>query len=95
MVRCKCGKHYNDISELIKCDCNVPKGDSLNAVLADVGERLLPCPFCGGEGRQAMGKDMDGEEFYFIHCKCCASESGWGRSKGTAVMIWNKRANVS
>jgi Lar family restriction alleviation protein len=69
--------------------------DKEDAELADVGERLLPCPFCGGEAMQARGTDGNDEEYFYIRCKCCAGEGGWDKILNGARMMWNKRANVS
>jgi len=38
MIRCKCGKHYNDITDLINCDCNVAE-PNLN-VLGEVADEM-------------------------------------------------------
>lgn len=82
-----CGGEQNQYCEM--------KEKFRNAVLADVGERLLPCPFCGGEWIPYEEKGMLGDIYYFIRCRCCASESGWDKNPKGAPIMWNMRANVS
>lgn len=53
---------------------------------------LLPCPFCYGEARLALGEhDFDGAE---VFCKECGASGGHheGDHKGeSAVKDWNTR----
>ena len=55
-------------------------------------DELKRCPFCGGEP-EICEVDINGGESknYFVRCKSCASESGWGKCKGSAIKYWNMR----
>lgn len=64
------------------------------------GTRLLPCPFCGGDGlfdcdlRDGYEnyKDDPDAYAYTIRCRCCAAEGGWAKSASGAQRLWNSRA---
>jgi Lar family restriction alleviation protein len=59
----------------------------------DVGDCYLlkACPFCGGEPLLAKVTCPNGLEQYFFRCRSCACEGPWGKSEGTAVLMWNMR----
>ena len=69
---------------------NLPEA---NAVLADVGERLLPCPFCGHEKTVIISADT----VCYVACekKHCQTEGPTKTTREDAINAWNKRANVS
>lgn len=57
-----------------------------------MGEKLKPCPFCGGE---AVLEDLGSYGVvgrYYIHCSKCeiAQDNLWA-TKQTAIKRWNKR----
>jgi len=86
-------RHGFWIDNLKKKFSNVPEGQSLNAVLADVGERLLPCPFCGHEKTVIISADT----VCYVACekKHCQTEGPTKTTREDAINAWNKRANVS
>lgn len=59
------------------------------------GEKLLPCPFCGGEAKR-IDIEEEGENFggSCISCKRCLASSNleFGR-KENFVSNWNRRAS--
>jgi len=62
-------------------------------LLADVGERLLPCPFCGHEKTVIISADT----VCYVACekKHCQTEGPTKTTSEDAINAWNKRANVS
>lgn len=57
-----------------------------------------PCPFCGGVGEMyrerrfpTLPDDYDGAWAYWVACRSCAAQGGWGKSMGTALDRWNWR----
>ena len=56
--------------------------------------KLLPCPFCGGEGvmdkrpRSQYGKV---KYAYFIRCESCWAQGSSPKSEAGAVEVWNMR----
>ena len=89
---------YDCYDICVICGKNRTEKENANSgypLLADVGERLLPCPFCGGS---AYIKNMPHDEIdteYWVICQSCAAEGPWSKSKNAAKTLWNKRANVS
>jgi Lar family restriction alleviation protein len=79
LVKCnRCGEfHATDKG------CNV-RSEHIAPVV-----RLLPCPFCGGEGYLSRINKYSSE--YTIACKCCAAEGGWSKTATGAEMLWNTR----
>ncbi len=69
---------------------NVPEANR-NAVLADVGERLLPCPLCGIPAAIEKAHNYMG---WTIWCVSCGVEI-YDINKEDVIGKWNKRANVS
>lgn len=55
-----------------------------------MGEKLKPCPFCGGEAKT--------KHFYntsSIVCADCGSSTALFRDTDTAIAVWNRRAALS
>jgi len=65
-------------------------------------ERLLPCPFCGGEPEMLhKGNKFSAKRSVTIKCKQCrvqrtdaAMRFGMAWLEGVATDHWNKRSNV-
>jgi len=60
--------------------------------------KLLECPFCGGWAAMMLGKDEDGDEYYYCECQECFARTdgiftsvGEEKSKQEAAAFWNKR----
>jgi len=55
--------------------------------------KLKRCPFCGGEAVVDSVPDINFEsgKNYFIRCRCCAAEGGWGKCQAVAEHKWNMR----
>jgi Lar family restriction alleviation protein len=53
---------------------------------------LLPCPFCGGEGRHEPEGRSPG---YWIQCQQCRAQSDDRGSPEMAAKAWNTRAAVN
>ena len=97
----KCGgslDRYDANNSNYLCNCKKEESGNLgeirNAVLADVGERLLPCPFCGGE------VNLQGLIGYAWTILCGDKTCPWfsfdkGLTREIVIEAWNKRANVS
>lgn len=57
--------------------------------------KLLPCPFCGGEAYLDISQPAGDETEYFtVVCRCCAAEGPWFNVKGSAVAAWNRREDA-
>jgi hypothetical protein len=52
---------------------------------ADTPE-LLPCPFCGGDGRACIRGEV-----YTIECDTCRVSTNGCSSREVAVELWNHR----
>ncbi len=53
---------------------------------------LLPCPFCGSSV-EPCSKIEDGVRYYWLHCECGASASGFrALSVEELAKTWNRRA---
>lgn len=58
-----------------------------------MSDKLLPCPFCGGEAKALTRSD--GYEFTeYVMCGNCEAESGWFKTKDEAITAWNTRIPV-
>ena len=51
---------------------------------------LLPCPFCGGEGRVVFGQEL---HYYVGVCKNCNTHSEPRLTEEYAAESWNRRAD--
>jgi len=48
----------------------------------EMGDKLKPCPFCGGEASRSTGKTNDGKDWPYIECEDCgamAEPEDWNR----------------
>lgn len=48
-------------------------------------DKLLPCPFCGGEAKWSNALHN------YIECKECGFETIWYDTEAEAITIWNTR----
>ena len=63
---------------------------------------LLECPFCGGWSELMIGKDEDGDEYYYCECQECFARTdgtfilsaGEEEAKKSASERWNMRKHV-
>lgn len=54
-----------------------------------MSEKLLPCPFCGGEAEYHVECEM-----VTVRCSICgATTSGWWDEPEEAIAEWNRRAD--
>ena len=51
-------------------------------------QKLLPCPFCGGEAEM-----LNGVGEYWVKCEDCNASARMSSSKGAVVKSWNERVN--
>jgi len=63
-----------------------------------IHEKLLPCPFCGGEAELLKGDPgLYSAENHLYHalkavvCDQCISSSGWYLHEEEAIAAWNRR----
>lgn len=59
--------------------------------------KLLPCPFCGGNGRYYYQPDVDNTGCKHCHnvcCDNCAATTGMCISDEAAFSAWNRRADA-
>lgn len=60
-------------------------------------EALTPCPFCAGEPlmyRVLRDGCRDGEIeawAYYVTCRSCAAQGGWGKAPSSGARWWNMR----
>lgn len=68
--------------------------------LKDIGVKLLPCPFCRGEGTMDLMLRNGYEQYqddpdawaHFVRCLSCAATGGWAKSVSGGIRNWNMRA---
>ena len=79
------------------CACENKFNNSGYPLLADVGERLLPCSFCGiPPAIGSLGGDKENWAIWCVSCGMACAETGLnGDTKEAIIETWNKRANVS
>ena len=51
---------------------------------------LKPCPFCGSKSPVLFPAN----EWYYVYCSNCHSQTGGRRSKENAIDVWNSRPTV-
>ena len=54
-------------------------------------DKLLPCPFCGGEARLIEAEC--GTTIHAVECVLCQAKIGWFDEKERAIEAWNNRSN--
>lgn len=55
-------------------------------------DKLLPCPFCGGEARICAKNFTNGEAYAWVECGCCHAKSRYSDSIEDLTFAWNARA---
>lgn len=73
--------------------------ESFTSKINDIDYILKPCPHCLGRPvvdrilRDGYEDDKDDQDAYayFVRCCSCASQGGWRKNPGGAVMMWNMR----
>lgn len=60
-----------------------------------MSERILPCPFCGGDPNEDIESNGDG--VFWIICdnvknNMCGCEGPYRHSEADAISAWNRRA---
>lgn len=59
------------------------------------GQRLEPCPFCGGEAVYVQYDEGVGPRWRVCCCVCMATvDPGYAQQKGHVQSMWNRRANT-
>lgn len=53
-------------------------------------EKLLPCPFCGGDAEIEFIPSF--RNSHFVRCKICLSSVRGYDTKDKAIAVWNRRA---
>lgn len=57
-----------------------------------MSDKLLPCPFCGGEGKRSEVAGQMPTMWPVVQCGSCHNRSIAGRTEAEAITIWNTRA---
>ena len=57
-------------------------------------EKLLPCPFCGGEATLRESKSEHDPTGYQVVCNCGACVTTWIFQRDEAIKAWNTRSQV-
>ena len=57
-----------------------------------MGDKLKPCPFCGGEAGIKIHDFFDYTRLYTPRCKCGAGITDVFHTEAEAVAAWNTRA---
>ena len=59
-------------------------------------DKILPCPFCGGESRTIKGARINTRgnsvRFWRVFCIKCQSRQLFHRTENEAINAWNLRA---
>ena len=79
--------------------CNEKVGGRMSDKTSDknkqaikTSDRLLSCPFCGGEAGIDSDKIGKGKSLYYAYCKNdCITQYGYYSSKESAITAWNTR----
>ena len=56
-----------------------------------MADKLLPCPFCGGDAEVFHSSDCEEDEEYSIYCGKCYCSTEKVCTYGEAVNLWNNR----
>ena len=58
-------------------------------------DKLLPCPFCGGEADCSKDgiSDMDGKPMWWVECPTCGISTSGNYERQPEVDAWNRRAD--
>lgn len=58
-----------------------------------MGDKLKPCPFCGGQAIVSEAHTVADETLglCFVFCKSCRAETSLYRIKQEAIKAWNRR----
>ena len=57
-----------------------------------MADKLLPCPFCGGEGKY-HGSYFEDDVCEYVSCTRCNASTPLMYKKGESIEWWNRRAN--
>jgi len=59
-----------------------------------MSEKLLPCPFCGGDA--AIVSPLGAGNIRAVECRNteCASTGPWGKNEAEAIAAWNTRPSM-
>jgi Lar family restriction alleviation protein len=61
-------------------------------------DKLLPCPFCGGEAKLVQRKFKYGfypsGGTYYVHCKSCLITTQPRRKSEDVIAVWNRRVDA-
>lgn len=61
-----------------------------------MSEKLLTCPFCGGEPefQESNPYDASDDTAYTVFCRGCGTEHPWRDTPEDAVSFWNRREGI-
>lgn len=74
-----------------KCPCHHEKDVNCSFLwlsLEAEEEKIIPCPFCGGESVAYYDEDLMG---HIVFCLECKTRSGLCKTKANAIAKWNGR----
>lgn len=56
-----------------------------------MSEQIKPCPFCGGDAENSVGRTGANEPFNYVECVMCGSMGTGAKTVHEAIAAWNKR----